>query len=319
MESIFLFCCRSCLKGDGADDEYYTRLGLDDKRAGTDAIKKAYKKKSLELHPDRLAQKGITVTPEHNLQFQGLKEAYDVLSDPKKRKMYDAIGANGIKLMENPQDVNGTDFIKNFQNNRADRFKIAIFLAVICSIIVAMPVLFCLKADGDIDDAPWLAIWTPIWCIDAILVISAILFLIEKEEVPLTEEGEPAPEDPIPFSTKLMFFCKTISLVLIQVFVFTRLDNDVDWTWFSTFIPWFIFEALVILDFAVRAFSSVSPLDLTDTEVCYECGHIISLKNESIMIVILLCISLLRRMTRTSTWFFAWKRRRPIFVCKWIR
>lgn len=270
MESIFLFCCRSCLKGEGADDEYYTRLGLEGKDASTDTIKKAYKRKSLELHPDRLAQKGITVTPEHNLQFQGLKEAYDVLSDPKKRKMYDAIGANGIKLMDNPQDFNGSEFIKNFQNNRADRLKVAIFLAIICSIIIVMPILFCMKADGDMDNAPWLAVWTPIWCVDAIMLISSILFLIEKEEIPLTEDGDPAPEEPIPFTTKLMFFGKTVSIILIQVFVFTRLDHDSDWSWFVTFIPWFIFEGLVILDFFHRAISDVKPLDLSDSEFTAE-------------------------------------------------
>lgn len=266
MESIFLFCCRSCLKGEGADDEYYTRLGLEDKRASSDAIKKAYKKKSLQLHPDRLAQKGITVTPEHNLQFQGLKEAYDILSDPKKRKMYDAIGANGVKLMENPQDVNPTDFIKNFQSNRADRMKIAITLTIICAIILAMPILFCLKADGDIDNAPWLAIWTPIWCIDAVMLISAILLLMEKEDIPMTEDGE-AEEVPIPFLSKLMIFIKTVLLILIQVFVFVHLDHDVDWSWFLTFTPWIIYEVFVICDVVVVALTPVPPVNLTDTEV----------------------------------------------------
>lgn len=268
MESIFLFCCRSCLKGDGADDEFYTRLGLESKHASADDIKKAYKKKSLELHPDRLARRGVTVTPDHNLQFQRLKEAYDVLVDPKKRKMYDAIGANGLKLMENPQDINSKDFINNFQKNRADRFKIALFLAIGCSIIVAMPVLFCLKADGDIDNAPWLAIWTPCWCIDVIMLVSAILFMMEKEEIPMTEEGEPV-EEPTPFSTKLVFFLKTASIVLIQILVFARLDHEVDFSWFLVFIPWFVFEGLVIADFLRCSVTEVPEVNLTDTEVKY--------------------------------------------------
>lgn len=223
-------------------------------------------RQSLQLHPDRLAQKGITVTPEHNLQFQGLKEAYDILSDPKKRKLYDAIGADGVKLLDNPQDVNPTDFIKNFQSNRADRMKIAITLALICGIILAMPVLFCLKADGDMDDAPWLAIWTPIWCIDAVMLISAILFLMEKEDSRLNEEGEPE-EEPIPLSTKLLFFTKTVLLILIQVFVFIQLDHDVSWSWFDTFTPWFIYEIVVICGVAVAAVRAVPPLDLTNSEV----------------------------------------------------
>ena len=266
MDAIFLFCCRACLKGEGADDEYYTRLGLDDKKASTEAIKKAYKKKSLQLHPDRLAQKGITVTPEHNKQFQALKEAYDVLSDPKKRKMYDAIGANGVKLMENPQDFNPRDFIKNFQSNRADRMKIAIALSIICGIIIVMPILFCLKADGDMNNAPWLAIWTPIWCIDAVFFISAVLFVIEKEDIPESEEGDPV-EEPIPFSTKIMFFVKVVLLILIQVFVFTHLDHDLEWSWFKTFSPWLVYEGVVICELAMTALSPVPLVDLSKLRV----------------------------------------------------
>ena len=101
-EALLLFCCRSCLKGD-TDTEYYDQLGIEDRYASIDDIKKAYKKKSLQLHPDRLAQRGIQVTQEHNQQFQKLKEAYDVLSDPRKRRLYDKIGKSGLKLVDSPR------------------------------------------------------------------------------------------------------------------------------------------------------------------------------------------------------------------------
>lgn len=68
MNRFVQFCCRSCLRGDGDNSEYYEVLGVD-KHADQDAIRKAYKKASLNIHPDKLAQHGIEVTNEHKLQF----------------------------------------------------------------------------------------------------------------------------------------------------------------------------------------------------------------------------------------------------------
>lgn len=64
---------------------------------------------------DKLAQRGIEVTAEHKQQFLKIKEAYDVLSDPKKRKLYDQLGVTGMKLMENPTEVDPMLILKNYQ------------------------------------------------------------------------------------------------------------------------------------------------------------------------------------------------------------
>jgi DnaJ-class molecular chaperone len=69
MERLLLLCCRSCLKGDGDNNEYYEILELPNRTVNQEAIKKAFKKASLNYHPDKLAQRGIEVTAENKLKF----------------------------------------------------------------------------------------------------------------------------------------------------------------------------------------------------------------------------------------------------------
>lgn len=259
-----LFFCGACLKGE-RDTVYYDLLEIE-KSANADQIKKAYKKMSLELHPDRLSRKGIQVTAEHNQKFQKLKEAYDVLSDPRKKRLYDKLGESGMKLIENPREVDPTILLKNFQANRGERIKTAITVAFIFSAILIFPILFCLKCDGKLDNAPWLAIWTPMWLVNAVMAIGALLFLCSSEDDSdddeLDENGE-VKEKPekIPLTTKLMFVSQTFVYILIQIFVLMRLDKEVEWSWFRVFIPWFIYEALALLEKFPVAFSSIPEVD----------------------------------------------------------
>lgn len=248
MEILLLFCCQSCLKSDN-DTEYYDRLDLTS-NATLDDIKKSYKKKSLQLHPDRLAQKGIKVTSEHNQQFQNLKEAYDVLSDKKKRRLYDKIGKSGLKLINSPQEINPIELIKNFQQNKADRCKIILFILFIFGSILILPILFSLKCDGKIDNVPWLALWTPMWIVNAIIVITSILFIMEKDDDPEEDEESPHHEKPekIPLYIKLLFAIRSFSFVLLQIFILMSLDQKINWSWFAIFAPWFVYEFLALLD-----------------------------------------------------------------------
>ena len=114
MEYILSLCFRSCLKGEH-DREYYEILELTASKPTAEDVKRAYKKLSLSLHPDKLAQRGLQVTAESRQAFVKVKEAYDVLSDPKRRRMYDSIGATGLKLLESPQEVNPAELLKNYQ------------------------------------------------------------------------------------------------------------------------------------------------------------------------------------------------------------
>ncbi len=76
-----------------AKRDYYEVLGVP-KNAGADDIKKAYRKKAIELHPDK--NPGNKQAEE---KFKEAAEAYDVLSDDQKKARYDRYGHAGLEGM----------------------------------------------------------------------------------------------------------------------------------------------------------------------------------------------------------------------------
>jgi molecular chaperone DnaJ len=74
-----------------AKEDYYKLLGVD--RNASDAeIKKSYRSKAMKFHPDRNKEN----PEESEAKFKQIKEAYEVLSDPKKRSAYDQFGHAGV-------------------------------------------------------------------------------------------------------------------------------------------------------------------------------------------------------------------------------
>jgi len=72
--------------------DYYEVLGVQ-RNAGVEDIKRAYRKGALKYHPDNF--KGDKAEAE--TKFKELAEAYEVLSDPEKRRIYDRHGHAGLR------------------------------------------------------------------------------------------------------------------------------------------------------------------------------------------------------------------------------
>src|SRR6202047_2691214 len=67
-------------------NDYYQTLGVE-RGADADEIRKAYRKLARKHHPD--LNPGDKSSED---RFKNVQEAYDILSDPKKKQMYDQVG-----------------------------------------------------------------------------------------------------------------------------------------------------------------------------------------------------------------------------------
>lgn len=69
--------------------DYYQTLGLA-RGASDEEIKRAYRRQALRYHPDKNKEPGAEE------KFKEIAEAYDVLSDPRKREIFDRYGEEGV-------------------------------------------------------------------------------------------------------------------------------------------------------------------------------------------------------------------------------
>ncbi|MGI6116987.1 MAG: DnaJ C-terminal domain-containing protein [Bilifractor sp.] len=96
--------------------DYYEVLGVD-RSADEKAIKKAFRKLAKKYHPDE-----NNGDAEKEKKFQEINEAYSVLSDPKKRKLYDTYGKAAFDAGFDPNaagaygGAGGSDFSEFFRN-----------------------------------------------------------------------------------------------------------------------------------------------------------------------------------------------------------
>lgn len=96
-----------------AKQDYYELLGVG-KDADEGTLKKAFRKKAMEFHPDRNPD-----NPEAEKKFKEFGEAYDVLKDPEKRAAYDRYGhaafEGGMGGPGGGQGAGGFDFSDVFE------------------------------------------------------------------------------------------------------------------------------------------------------------------------------------------------------------
>ena len=83
--------------------DYYDQLGVA-RTATPDELKKAFRKLAMQFHPDRNSDAGAET------RFKQVNEAYEVLSDPEKRAVYDRFGHAGMNGGADPRGFEGFGF-----------------------------------------------------------------------------------------------------------------------------------------------------------------------------------------------------------------
>ena len=93
--------------------DYYEILGVP-KSASVDEIKRAYRALAMKHHPDRV---GAEHKKEAEEKFKEISEAYAVLTDQKKRSVYDQYGHTGFDQRYSTEDIfKGADFSSIFED-----------------------------------------------------------------------------------------------------------------------------------------------------------------------------------------------------------
>jgi molecular chaperone DnaJ len=92
-----------------AKRDYYDILGID-KGADGAAIKRAYRGLAMEYHPDRNPGDAQAVE-----KMKEINEAYAVLCDPEKRRLYDTYGHAGLQGFTQEDIFGGVDFGSLFE------------------------------------------------------------------------------------------------------------------------------------------------------------------------------------------------------------
>ncbi|XP_019169644.1 PREDICTED: dnaJ homolog subfamily B member 13-like [Ipomoea nil] len=95
--------------------DYYKILQVD-KNAKDEDLKKAYRKLAMKWHPD----KNPTNKKEAEAKFKQISEAYEVLSDPQKRAIYDQYGEEGLKGEVPPPNAGGAGGTTFFHTGSGD-------------------------------------------------------------------------------------------------------------------------------------------------------------------------------------------------------
>lgn len=173
-----------------------------------------------------------------------MKEAYEVLSDPHKRETYDAIGARGMKWLEEPFSIDPQDMATNFaRSSMVDRSKIfAIFVGLAVAVLL-LPIFICLHLDGAFgQNASWFATFIPLWIWDCFLVFYHIRVIMMG---PIERPDHIPPEewaDPLPMRKRYLSLFRFCLLTTFELFATLKLDDSFTASWFVVFTPYYVWE-----------------------------------------------------------------------------
>ncbi|OZJ04576.1 hypothetical protein BZG36_02779 [Bifiguratus adelaidae] len=226
------------------------------KDASPDDIKRAYRRLALRYHPDK--------NPDAGEQFKAISHAYEILSDPKKRQVYDRYGEFGVNMMGT---MAGALFDPEIESLLCTSF---VTLALLFALFIIFFAFLSVKIDGRVGWS-WAAVFAPLWIIDAVVLVFVgyqSLKVIrssgdqdeeheseeEQDDIELSsEEQERRKQERERRRTGLKRLTAMIStlyvvlIILFQVFIVLKADQSVSWSAAVVFLPYFVLEFLNLI------------------------------------------------------------------------
>ncbi|RHY71720.1 hypothetical protein DYB30_000731 [Aphanomyces astaci] len=220
-------------------------------------LKKAYRRKALQLHPDKRGN-----TPEAQEEFTVMKAAYDILSDPKQRDIYDMMGEDGVKLVHQYGDLRPDELLAAMLNSLAQsgplgKCIIFSFVAVFLCFFILIPLFVCLKVDQDIGWS-WLTVFTPLWILDGIyLCCVGCSFFEQAPDIHQDAEDRPSPS--VRILLKLLLLLKGGLFVGFQLLVAMKLQGALpNLAMPLVFAPYFVLEGFYLVEKIIAGVLSYS-------------------------------------------------------------
>jgi len=283
---------------------------------GTDAteqdLKRAYRKRALRLHPDRGGDAE---------EFKKMKQAYDVLLDPKKRKIYDQYGEAGVKAMEGQVSP---DVVMHMILNVGwwERILMVLALTILIGYLLLFPILLCVRWDHP-QALRFAHVFIPIW-IALAAVLGTCLFVVRAPTIDPEEDDEDMRRqvEEAQRWTCLMKSAGTAGVTILAsllLMLVLRLDGEIHWSYFIVIGPWYVLDVgliLISLWFASYWFVTMggSPEVLENPRkwLTWEWQlHIVSLLRPHVVFLIFIFLVTLKLEGQVMSWWLVFS---PVFV-----
>lgn len=143
--------------------DFYTVLEVGHD-ASPEEIKRSYHRLALKYHPDKAG-------PEGAAKFKEISVAYEVLSDPQKKSIYDTYGEAGLDAMDNP--VAG-GAVAALGPTVSILIALALLFVVMAMILIFLAFLVS-YVDGHLKSWNYVKVFSPLFVIDVLLGVPAVL------------------------------------------------------------------------------------------------------------------------------------------------
>lgn len=141
--------------------ELYNILGIHTDATDED-IKRAFRRLALQYHPDKV--------PGQEEHFQRINYAYNKLSLPTTRRLYDRYGDIGLALYGT---IKSEALVEVLLNTRRLRWLVIALIKVLL-LVSLFPSLVALKVAGVLSNWPWALLSLPLWLLDAYVAILGV-------------------------------------------------------------------------------------------------------------------------------------------------